>query len=597
MSGFGNDRGMMTRIGNGGTKIRVLEPSVASQIAAGEVVERPASVVKELVDNSLDAGAREIRVLVARGGLEEIRILDDGEGMNRADLVLAPERHATSKIRRIGQLATLATLGFRGEALPSMAAVSRMTLESSPDDSGAGNRIRIEGGRAGPPEVVGHPRGTTVSVRDLFYNAPARRKFLRSPGTETGRIAEVISRIALAHFDRRFFLAADDRTVLDAAPAGDRRERVRQIFGDSTSRWLVPFALEAGCYRVSGFASRPDFTRSTTRDQWLYVNGRPVRDRGILHAITGAYHTLLARGRHPLVLVFLEVPPDRVDFNVHPAKLEVRLADPRAAHEAVRVAIQTAWRERRPVPGLHGFAPVSGSTEEWRFDTPRPSREAEAGDSPGPGSTAGGAVSPTLFEPSGPEGLGGLVPLAQYRDSYILASAVDGLVIVDQHAAHERILYEELLRDAGREQVEKQALLFPVTVELGPAQARRLEEGKEELERLGFSVEPFGDRSLLVREVPALLGPADVATLLRDLADDFERSASATEGSGRMWDRLAATTACHAAVKVNFPLTREKMTFLLDSLTQAVSPMTCPHGRPVVLRLTHRNLEKEFRRR
>lgn len=576
-------------------KIRILDERTANQIAAGEVVERPASVVKELVENALDAGATEIRIRVSRGGVEEIRVLDDGEGMDSGDLLLAVERHATSKLTRLDELSSLGTLGFRGEALPSIASVSLMTLESCPGASGEGHRLRVEGGSVLPPESVGHPRGTTVTVRSLFFNAPARRKFLRAASTETGHVADVVSRIALAHFDRRFLLEADGKTLVDAPPAAHRSERVRQIFGAGTADALIRFERQAGPYRVSGFASRPDFTRSSTRDQWLFVNGRAVRDRGILHAIAGAYHTLLPRGRHPFVLIFLEVPADRVDVNVHPAKWEVRIADSGAIHEMVRHAIRSALEEERPLARLDGLVPApvpavatsgAGRRETQSLSgAPSESWEFSAGT---PGAT-------TLFDAAG-GGPRSLVPLGQYRESYILASDEEGLVIVDQHAAHERVLYEQILREAEERSARRQALLFPLTLEMDPARSRCLEEGREDLERLGFLLEPFGPRTFLVREVPALLGNADPAALLRDLADDFEGTAGA-RSLEKVRDRLAATTACHAAVKVDFPLTPEKMSYLLQELFRTSSPMTCPHGRPVLLRLSHRELEKSFHRR
>ncbi len=582
-------------------KIRVLDSRTANQIAAGEVVERPASVVKELVENALDAGASQIRIQASRGGTEEIRVLDDGEGMDAEDLLLALERHATSKISRLEELCSLGTLGFRGEALPSIASVSRMILESCPGPSGEGCRIRVEGGTILPPEAVGHPRGTSVTVRSLFFNAPARRKFLRAAGTEAGHIADAVSRIALAHFDRRFVLETDGKVILDAPAALSRGERVRQIFGGEVADRLVPIEGGAGPYRVSGFASRPDFTRSSSRDQWLYVNGRPVRDRGILHAVSQAYHTLLPRGRFPFVLIFLEAPPERVDVNVHPAKAEVRLADPGAVHELVTRAVRSELEGRRPVSALEGFMPASSPRG---FDSFSGRKGLAADPEPGAEGAAGAtweftseAAEPptTLFEPpSG--GMGPLVPLGQYRESYILASDPEGLVIVDQHAAHERVLYEQILREADEKRVRRQALLFPLPLELDPGRARRLEEGRGELERLGFALEGFGTGSFLIREAPALLGGADPSSLVRDLADEMG-GAAGSGALGRLRDRLAATTACHAAVKVNFPLTQEKMSFLLQELCRAGSPMTCPHGRPILLRLAHRELEKSFKRR
>jgi DNA mismatch repair protein MutL len=581
-------------------RIRVLDERTANQIAAGEVVERPASVVKELVENSLDAGATEIRIQVARGGVEEIRVLDNGEGMDPEDMTLSLRRHATSKIARLEELSDLKTLGFRGEALPSIASVSRMTLESCPDDTGKGCRLTAEGGESLAPGSVGHPRGTTVTVRSLFFNAPARKKFLRAPGTESGHITETISRIALAHFDRRFFLEADGRTVLDAPPCATRGERVAQIFGRGVAEQLVRFDRAAGPYRASGHASRPDFTRSSPRDQWLFVNGRPVRDRGVLHAIAGAYHTLLPRGRYPFVLLFLEIPPDRVDVNVHPAKGEVRLADSGAIHELVRNAVRSALEGERPLGRMEGLAPVPSPAsavvlrQEERYH-PRGEAAAGAGSASGEWEFPASGFTTSLFDSPG-RGLGALVPLAQYRESYILASDSEGLVIVDQHVAHERVLYEEILRESGGGDVPHQALLFPLTLEMDPVRAGRLESGRAHLDRLGFQLEPFGPRSFLLREVPAILGSADLPALLRDLADDLEGEAG-PESLDKLRDRLAATTACHAAVKVNFPLTPEKMSYLLLKLAQTDTPMTCPHGRPILLRLSQKDLEKGFHRR
>lgn len=579
-------------------RIHQLDPRTAQQIAAGEVVERPASVVKELVENSLDAGASSIRVELRRAGLEEIRVLDDGSGMDREDLSLAVKRHATSKIRSLEELSHLMTLGFRGEALPSIASVSQMILESSGDPSEGGHRLEVKGGEAGETFSIGHPRGTTVTVRNLFFNTPARRKFLRSEAGELEQVLDTLSRCALAHFDRRFSLTSDGRSLLDAPAASSRADRVRQIFGEEVARRLVPFDRQAGPYRASGFASRPDFTRSASRDLRLFLNGRPVRDRGLLSAILQAYATFLPRGRYPFALLLLEAPPGMVDFNVHPTKWEVRFAEPRVLFELVRGAIRSAIQEERPVAPLRSLqaeetvspddgspgkplpeSGFSGASADWEFTAGAGGEEA--------------AQEALLFEPSSALRP---IPLAQYRESYILASDDGGLMIVDQHAAHERVLYEKLLKQSGEKAVERQALLFPVSMELDPERSLRLERGRSSLERLGFALESFGERTWLVREVPALLGEIDLEALMRDLTDDLAGTTTAGEMDRRL-DRLAATTACHAAVKVNFPLTAEKMSFLLNELARTDSPMTCPHGRPVVLRISHRDLEKNFHRR
>jgi DNA mismatch repair protein MutL len=585
-------------------RIHLLDPRTAEQIAAGEVVERPASVVKELVENSLDAGAASIRVELLRAGLEEIRVLDDGSGMDREDLALAVKRHATSKIRSLEELSGLRTLGFRGEALPSIASVSQMILESSGDPSGGGHRLEVRGGEAAEPLWVGHPRGTTVTVRNLFFNTPARRKFLRSESGELEQVLDTLSRCALAHFDRRFSLVSDGRSLLDAPAAASRAERVRQIFGEEVARRLVLFDRQAGPYRASGFASRPDFSRSASRDLRLFLNGRPIRDRGLLAAVLQAYATFLPRGRYPFVLLLIEAPPERVDFNVHPTKWEVRFAEPRVLFELVSVSIRSAIQEERPVAPLRSLQveeAVSSGEGSSEMTRPQGTIRTDGFSAGAPGDwefTAGAgsgaaAQEALLFETASASRL---IPLAQYRESYILASDETGLMIVDQHAAHERVLYEKLLKQSGERAVERQSLLFPVSLELDPERSLRLERGRSSLERLGFALESFGDKTWLVREIPALLGEIDVEALMRDLTDDLT-SSTATGEMDRRLDRLAATTACHAAVKVNFPLTPEKMTFLLDELARTDSPMTCPHGRPVVLRISHRDLEKNFHRR
>jgi len=584
------------------TRIRRLDARTANQIAAGEVVERPASVVKELLENSLDAQARSVRVEISKGGLGTIRVLDDGNGMGREDLMLALERHATSKISAIEDLASLSTLGFRGEALPSIASVSQTVLESAPAESGGGFRVEVEGGRLGEVQAVGHPRGTSVAVHNLFFNTPARRKFLRSVATELEQVLDTVTRAALAHFDRRFALVADGKTLLDLPPAAQRAERVRQVFGDSVSQRLLAFSRMSGSARASGFTSRPEFTRSNAKDIRIFVNGRPVKDRGALGAVSRAYATLLPRGRYPFTLLFVDLPPDRVDFNVHPTKWEVRFADPGALFELILGAVRSAINLERPLTALQGFTGeamppdqeepaqrTSWAVADSSLKSMRQERE-DAWEFSRAGSPAGKAPEPRF------QGMTRMLPLAQYRESYILASDEGGLVIVDQHAAHERILYEQLLRQAPERKVDRQALLFPLTVELDPERSARLGGGVEKLESLGFRLEPFGERTWLLREIPALLGGADAGALLRDLADDLGDPDSEGEVE-RLLDRLAATTACHAAIKVNFPLTAEKMTFLLEELGKTATPMTCPHGRPVVLRMDHRDLERNFHRR
>jgi DNA mismatch repair protein MutL len=576
-------------------RIRVLEETIANQIAAGEVIERPASVVKELVENSLDAGAARIEVDLEGGGADRIRVADDGSGMAREDAILAFERHATSKIRRAEDLRTITSFGFRGEALPSIASVARVTLTSSLGAPEGGTRVRVHGGSAAGIEPAPHPRGTTVLVEGLFFNAPARRRFLRSRATETAHVVEVVARTAAAHPATAFMVRSGDRQCASWSAAADYRERVAQMVGPEAGS-MVPIAGDSGATRIAGLASAPLLSRSTAREQHLFVNGRPIRDRRILHAIQEAYATLLPRGRYPVAYLFLEVPLDEVDVNVHPAKTEVRFLRAAAVHDLVRESLLDGLGVVRPIyrpsagaaPGLAERAPETPGERAVREGVRPTGPEKE----PPPGSAlpTPPPYARRLFE--GP----GVAPLAQYRDSYILASAPDGLIIVDQHAAHERILFDRLMsRDrAGRP--ARQRLLFPVTVEVAPAARQSFDEAAEALETLGFGVAPFGDGAIIVDEVPVPLGGSAVDTLMRDLLGeiiDWRRA----EGLGVLRGRLAASAACHAAVTANHPLDGERMRGILTDLMLTESPMTCPHGRPAILRLTLDQIERQFRRR
>jgi DNA mismatch repair protein MutL len=575
-------------------RIRVLEESIAIQIAAGEVIERPASVVKELVENSLDAGAARIQVDLEGGGADLIRVADDGSGMTREDAILAFERHATSKIRNAEDLKTIASFGFRGEALPSIASVARVTLTTSIAAPQGGARVRIHGGVVAGIEPAPHPRGTTVLVEGLFFNAPARRKFLRSRSTETAHIADLVARIAAAHPATAFTVKSGDRECASWPASAGFRERVAQILGPEAAS-LVPIAGASGPTRITGLASVPSLHRSTPREQHLFINGRPIRDRRILHAVQEAYATLLPRGRYPVAYLFLEVPLDEVDVNVHPAKSEVRFLRASAVHDLVREALlaglgvsRPVYRPAGPAPGLAEPAPEIHREPPVPEVVRRGDVEAEAP----PGVALPGAPRDVrrLFDSPG------IAPLAQYRDSYILASAPDGLVIVDQHAAHERVLYDRLMRRGRAGGVERQRLLFPVTVEVSAAERQAFDEAAAALEALGFGVGPFGDGAIIVDEVPAPIGTSAVDKLMRDLLGeilDWRRP----EGVERLRQRLAASAACHAAVRANHPLDGDRMRSILSDLMHTESPMTCPHGRPALLRLTLDQIEKQFRRR
>ena len=560
--------------------VRVLEPHVANQIAAGEVVERPASVVKELIENALDAGASRVEIEVRAGGADLIRVADDGSGMEREDALLALERHATSKIRRAEDLKAIATFGFRGEALPSIASVSSLRLLTSTGGPSGGTLVHVGTGTVERVEPVSHPRGTTIEVERLFQNAPARRKFLRSPAAETARIADIVGTIAAAHPAIAFTLTSAGRQILAAPPAGTCRDRAADLLGRQSAALLLPIETRDGGVRLTGLVSAPALSRSTSRDERLYVNGRAVRDRRVLHAVHDAYATLLPRGRYPVVYLFLEVPSSDVDVNVHPAKSEVRFLRPGAIHGLVRRTLVEALRASRPTQAL----------------APPPRSVSEAAPQAGAWSSEALPQAGVRGQEPGLDDRLPLSTLAQFRDSYILAAAPDGLVIVDQHAAHERVLYERLLKDSLARRVERQRLLLPLTVEVTAAQRAVFEEASEALESLGFTVTAFGEAVLRVDEVPAVLPIGNLDRLVVELLDEFLEWHK-MEGIDRLRHLIASTAACHAAVTARHPLQSQEMERIVADLMRAESPMTCPHGRPVLLRLTLDRLEREFRRK
>ena len=559
--------------------IRILDPNVANQIAAGEVVERPASVVKELLENALDAGASRVQVAVEGGGADRIVVADDGSGMERDDALLAFARHATSKIRSAGDLQAIGSYGFRGEALPAIASVSRLTLTTATGGA-PGTRVRLRAGKVLAVEPAPHPRGTTVEVEGLFHNAPARRKFLRSAATEAAHIASVLTRMAAARPGIAFSLKSGGRDLVSWPAVSDYRERVAQIAGRADAPHLVAVDRRAATLRVVGLASGPSLSRSTSSDQNLFVNGRPIRDRRILHAIQAAYATLLPKGRYPVLYLFLEIPAAEVDVNVHPAKAEVRFLRAGAVHDLVREALLEALGVTRP---FYSLAPRQAGVAESS-----PLRDAPIGPPPG------GAIVP----PPGPALFDAvlLAPLAQFRDTYILASAPDGLVIVDQHAAHERVLYERFMAACRAGRMETQKLLFPVTVEVAPAEHLAFEEARAALAGLGFGIAPFGRNTLMVDEIPALVPAGSVARLVRELLGEVLEWRQA-EGIDRLRHRIIATAACHAAVTANQSLDAPRMRAIVHDLMSTDMPMTCPHGRPVLLRFSLDHLEREFHRK
>jgi DNA mismatch repair protein MutL len=679
-------------------RIHVLSETVANQIAAGEVVERPASVVKEMLENSLDAGATRIRISVEAGGKKLIQITDNGCGMVRDDAMLAFERHATSKIKNAADLLSVATLGFRGEALPSIASVSRLRLETRAEEEPAGTVVEINGGKITSVEEAGLPLGTSITVRDLFFNVPARKKFLKAESTELSHIASLVTHYALAHPEKHFELHSAANAMLVAPPVAGYSERVYQVFGKETLDQLIPVAACQALERIGlpqpppwrrakecgagaparetsgseetvdqepesfgemhlhGFVSKPEIQKLNRNSIFVFVNGRLIRDRLVQHALTEAYRNIIPPTVHPVVLLFLELPAAEVDVNVHPSKTEVRFRQQSVMHDFVRDSVRAALMKARPVPQFmteiraHATASQSltpGAMTPGAHDWEPASVVASAADVPAgwpasydPAANASGGF--TLQAPIPPpisqrfqfEGgiaveanaaipvargleaipdngcapaldvneeeptlssLGTLKPLGQIRNSFILAVNEDGLWIVDQHVAHERVLFERILKQRAAQKVESQRLLMPIVLELSPAQQAVFTEISDELQYNGFEAEPFGARSVAVKVAPAGVEASAVEHMLHELLDQFSREEQSLNLE-KIRARIAASIACHAAIKVNMPLEQNKMEWLLAELAKTDHPMACPHGRPVVLRYSVKDIQKAFKR-
>ena len=619
-------------------KIQVLPEILANKIAAGEIVERPASAVKELVENSLDAGSRAIYVAVASGGKRLIRVRDDGAGMGQDDAMLAFEHHATSKLRTAEDLASIATLGFRGEALPSIASISRLTLRTRQEEDRVGTEIEIHGGVMRSVKQVSWNRGTEITMRDIFYNVPARRKFLRSHDTELGHIARLVTHYALARPETRFTLESEGRMLLDATAVTDIKDRIYQALGGNFLDYLVPFEGQSGSAKVHGFTSLPEERRTNSYAQYVYVNRRMVRDKVLMGAIRQAYRSHIPSSAYPVTILFLELPFDEVDVNAHPAKTEIRFRDQNTVHRLTFEAIDRALKENIAIPsyvhrsampflsdeagnsGNLDFAPtVEGSmvadqsavrwnpahTDNRRFAQPSLNYPAStAAIAPGafdrnPLSAITRQATELLLSPARQThdklDLSDARILGQMHSSYIIACDAQGLLIVDQHTAHERILYEKLAADMLTERVETQGLLIPLSFELTPAQMAVIERSLPELIRNGFDVEPFGVTSIIIRSVPAIVRDADLRTLLAEITVGFDEGERGFDVE-KIRDRIAVKTACQAAVKANMSLSAEKMRWLLDGLARVSVPVSCPHGRPIVLRFSLREIEKNFGR-
>ena len=589
-------------------KIRRLPADLANQIAAGEVVERPASVVKELVENAIDAGARRLTIHVELGGKKQVRVEDDGEGMEPEDARLAIERHATSKIRHADDLAAILTLGFRGEALPSIASVSHFVLRTRAKGQGSGTEIRVNGGAVASVVEVGAPQGTLVEVNDVFYNLPARRKFLKSDGAESAQVSRVVTQLALANPEVGFTLTSARRTVLQCPPAVSHRDRLYQVYGERSD--LMEVHKEAGGIRLTGFIAALAEQGPTRGPQNVFINRRIVRDKTIAHAIIDSYSQASIKERSPEVHLFIEMPPDALDVNVHPTKAEVRFRDQSLVHEVVRRALRDALGssaapqlQLRPehmnqqpfTASLPNVLSGGAYPNRWIPDDQKTPQSTQSTSSLGKENQEFSAVSASSAVFSSSSEIKPMIPLGQFRDTFIIAVDDEGVAIIDQHVAHERVLFERVMERLSSGRLESQQLLLPMVMDLTPSAQQALVNRSAELERLGFEVEPFGAATIKVTAVPALLKIEDSSKALLALAEDLEgldRGALVQDAL----QRIAATTACHAAVKANDPLSYEKMAHILDELRATSYSTICPHGRPVMLRLTRREIEKNFDR-
>jgi len=595
------------------SKIRVLADHVANQIAAGEVVERPASVAKELVENSIDAGATRITIEIEAGGRRLLKVSDDGEGMVRDDAVLAFERHATSKIRVSEDLSAIGTLGFRGEALASIASVAKIELITNIEGASSATRVTIDGGRFRNVKDAAHPRGTTIAVRDLFFNVPARRKFLRSEATETFHLTSLVTHYALAHPEIAFTFVNNGREVVRASPAKDLRERAYQIFGGEFLENLLEVnGGHADVARVTGFVSAPRDRRTSRDSQYLFVNRRFVRDRMIGRSLSEGYRSILPHGVYPAALLFIETPLEEVDVNVHPAKTEVRFRRSAAVADAVREAVRDALAYVRPEPPPPVQMPVQtyvpppapAPLPQTRIEYAPPSGDEIARDVAAMVEQKSVVQSVVPPVPSAekftrevePEKLSqNIRPLGQLDESFIIATDDEGLLLIDQHVAHERVLFDKYRALESERRTDAQQLLVPETFDLTPAQSAVFDQLAPELEIYGFELMRLSGRTVAIKATPADLPAGEARNMLSELLDtvDPEKKSSARE---TLRDEVAASLACHAAIKVNMPLAPEKMRWLIDRLLQTSSPTTCPHGRPIILRMKRRDILKGFHR-
>ena len=566
--------------------IRILSEKVASQIAAGEVVERPASVVRELIDNSIDSGAARILIRIENGGKNLIRVADNGAGMDRDDLLLCAERHATSKISELSDLFSVRTLGFRGEAVPSIAAVSRMVITSRTLDQMVGFRLKLQGGKIKEIEETGAPVGTTVEVNDLFFNTPARKKFLRSAATETDHIVDVLSRIALPFTTLSFRLDAGDKILLSLPSVDSDVSRLSALFGHEVAGSMIPMEQQIHGLSIRGYLSPPERDRARGDHLFVYVNRRSVRERLLTHAVIEGYGSRLMKGRYPYAVIFIEIDPSLVDVNVHPAKQEVRFHQNRLVHEAVKTVVDESLKQNA-VALFHVPVSSTESMEEKGGGIAEPIREY-AEYRAGSMISRGPELQVPLMIKESP------IVLGQLKETYILCETKEGLLLVDQHAAHERRVYEKLKKSYEHSSLECQPFLIPPKVEFSPSESRMILKKMEELTELGITLEHFGGGTFMVRSVPNILVDVHWESFLRELIPVLEEQ-GIVKGD-QVVDRLLALMACHGAIRAGQRLSHEKMVSLVEQLDEVEVPTNCPHGRPVFKRLSFYEIEKMFRR-
>jgi DNA mismatch repair protein MutL len=581
-------------------RIHILPDHIANQIAAGEVVERPASAVKELVENALDARAGRIDIEIRNGGKTELRVADDGHGMVRDDALLAIDRHATSKVQDEGDLRTISTLGFRGEALPSIAAVSRFELETAPAGGGEGTRIKINGGRVIAVDEVARRPGTTVGVRSLFFNVPARAKFLRSAAAETRAVSESTISLALANLSTAFRLQSNDRELLELPRTGDLATRIAAIWSEELAGSLIPIDHVSGELRVAGLIQRPAETTPGSRRVHLFVNGRPFVDRFIIRAAEEGYRTTLPPGYRPALFLYLEVPPEQVDVNVHPTKAEVRFRNKIKMEAAVTDAVRSGLEGLESAPGL---GRVGGSVAPQLlargapFESTRPAPQRPDGSQMAlfvPGPAEPGDPAPDAEAAVWDGGRPGA--MWQLHDSYILAETRSGVIIVDQHSAHERVLFEQLMRDFDEGSAPSQRLLFPITIRLSPTESQAVEELITIMQRAGFEFESFGNNTVIIHAVPSPHPRFDPERCFREMISELTHGSPLVDSARNQYERVAKSFACKAAIKAGQPLSEPEMNELFDRLFAAELPSHDVHGRPTILRLTLDELARRFGR-